>query len=240
MGEKGGGDIREGAILGLDTSTAVCTVAVVAADRVLAQERLEGQKIHGSVLLPLTIRVLERSGVGREGLAAVAVGVGPGSFTGVRIGVATAKALAWARGLPLVGVPSLDALAWELPPPAPLICAMLDARRENVYYRVYHRAGGEPRATGEPGIGAVRDLAAWLARQEQEVALLGDAAVRHRLLLQDALGRRALFRPGPAGLPQGAKVARLGLRRLEEGMQDDPMALLPVYLKPSQAELAQG
>ncbi len=128
-------------ILGIDTTTLSCSVALLREDSVLAEMTLNIKKTHSERLMPLLDRMLTESGIEREALDAIAAAAGPGSFTGLRIGVSTARALAQALQIPAVPVCTLAALAAAIPVPGALVCPLLDARRNQVYTALY-RIGG--------------------------------------------------------------------------------------------------
>ncbi|MCR3923329.1 MAG: tRNA (adenosine(37)-N6)-threonylcarbamoyltransferase complex dimerization subunit type 1 TsaB, partial [Firmicutes bacterium] len=127
-------------VLGIDTATLVCSAAVVSEEKILAEYTLHVKKTHSERLLPLIDTLLRDAGLTPRDLDAVAISVGPGSFTGLRIGMVTAKALGQALQLPLCGVSTLTALAAQHPYFPGLVCPILDARREQVYQALF-RAG---------------------------------------------------------------------------------------------------
>ena len=133
-------------ILGIDTITLACSVALLQDGVLLAEFTLNVKKTHSERLMPLVEKLLQESGVEREQLQAIAVAAGPGSFTGIRIGVATARALAQGLAIPAVGISTLEALAEGITAPGALVCPLLDARRNQVYTALYRRetalAGG--------------------------------------------------------------------------------------------------
>ncbi|MGB9825310.1 MAG: tRNA (adenosine(37)-N6)-threonylcarbamoyltransferase complex dimerization subunit type 1 TsaB, partial [Desulfofundulus sp.] len=130
-------------VLGIEAATPVAAVAVVDGERLLAERMVNNRRTHSVNLLPMIKAVLEDAGVGREDLGGIAVSSGPGSFTGLRIGMATAKTLAQVWGLPVVGVGTLDALAHPLTGQGGLICPILNARKDEVYAAVYRTVDGE-------------------------------------------------------------------------------------------------
>src|SRR5690606_4871070 len=129
-----------GVILSIETATSVCSVALHDEDsRRIAMAELFQENVHAQKLMPLIETLLQQAGVGQDELCAVAVSRGPGSYTGLRIGVSTAKGLAYALGIPLIGVETLDALARRAIPfakPDDLVVTMIDARRMEVYCKI--------------------------------------------------------------------------------------------------------
>ena len=193
---------------------------------------------HADTLPTLVERVLTDAGCTIEQLDGLAVSIGPGSFTGLRIGLAFAKGVAFAGRLPLVPVPTLEALAWVADAaPGETVCAALDARKREVYAAFFRiEPGGRPaRLTPD----AALSPAALDARLEKGTILVGDAAE----VYADVLGTRATVRPFASHHPSGGVVARLGTEQLLAGRAARPEAglgaLEPVYVRPADAELPQ-
>lgn len=186
-----------------------------------------------TVSLPrLVERTLAAAGLVIADVDALAVSIGPGSFTGLRVGLALAKGLAFAGRLPLVGVPTLEALAWAADAaPGERICAALDARKQEVYAALFDASADGPRRLTPDMALRPADLA---ARLEPRCVLVGDASDVHGAVL----GVRAVVRPFATHHPRGGIVARLGAARLARGDADDVGALEPTYVRAPEAELA--
>ncbi|TLN04343.1 tRNA (adenosine(37)-N6)-threonylcarbamoyltransferase complex dimerization subunit type 1 TsaB, partial [bacterium] len=125
-------------VLGIETATQVAGVAVVNEDRLVAERFVHNRKTHSQNLLPMIQQVLEDTGISPRELGGIAVSGGPGSFTGLRIGMAAAKSMAQVLGIPVTAVPTLDALAWNVTGVEGLICPILDARKQEVYTCLYN------------------------------------------------------------------------------------------------------
>lgn len=224
-------------MLGIEAATQVAAVAVVCGERLVAERLVNNQRTHSANLLPMLKGVMEDAQVGHRDLGGIAVSVGPGSFTGLRIGMATAKTLAQAWGLPVVGVSTLEGLAFALAGREGLICPVLHAKRGEVYAALY-RAGKEglylvegPLALPPP------DLARKLLESGQAVTVIGEGALMHRELLQGILRDRLSFAPESLMWPRAAHIAALGYRLLVQNKGVDPLKLLPDYVRPSEAEI---
>ena len=224
-------------LLAIETATPAQSVALVEDDRLLAELSYEARGNRGGVLLPTVDQVLKKAGVAARDLDTVAVSVGPGSFTGLRVGLATAKGLALGSGARLVGVPTLEALAEGYAYADGTICALLDAYRGEVYMAVFRRNGStferiSPDAVLTPGAVALA-----LAAVEGPVHLIGNGAARYRDQLEAALGGRACVSDeGMRAAPMAAVVARLGIRQFAGGNKPDAEVAL-VYLRRAEAEV---
>ncbi|MDI3328853.1 MAG: tRNA (adenosine(37)-N6)-threonylcarbamoyltransferase complex dimerization subunit type 1 TsaB [Alicyclobacillaceae bacterium] len=183
------------AVLALDTATADLSVAVGEGGRLLAEVVLQLEKHHSAHVLHWIERLLAACGKGPGDIHTVVVGVGPGSYTGVRVGVTVAKTLAWARNLPVVSVSTLAGLAGYGRYFPGVVVPMIDARRQRVYAAIF-AGGGGLRREGADRVWGIPDLLDVLAEDGRPVLALGDGAVRYRDLLEDRLGERlAVGRP---------------------------------------------
>ena len=220
-------------ILGIETSTRVCSVALVDSGQVAVEYTLNIGVHHAERLVPMVRSVLEQAGKALADLSAVAVASGPGSFTGLRIGMSTAKGLCAGARLPLVAVPTLEALAYPVAAQDIPVCPMLDARRGQVYAGLYRREGEQVIRLALDAVIAAEDLARTLPRP---VLLVGEGAEAYRDEITACLGDAALFASGLLGLPRAGAVALLGSRRVDAGDVDDLADTEPQYLRRSQAE----
>ena len=237
-------------VLGLETATNVCGVALVDDDRVLAEFSTSGRLTHSQRLMPLVEQALTEAGIDRGRLDGIAVSAGPGSFTGLRIGLATAKGLGFALDRPVLAVPTLDALAFNVWAWRGLICPLLDARKDQVYAALYR--GSPPAGAGGDGTGAAghmlrrlggywaMDIGSLLDRLSafnEPVLFLGDALPRYGTGIAERLGPKAHFAPGSGRFPRAASVADLGLRRLAAGRRPGAAEARPIYVRQSEAEV---
>ncbi|MGI6659150.1 MAG: tRNA (adenosine(37)-N6)-threonylcarbamoyltransferase complex dimerization subunit type 1 TsaB [Dethiobacteraceae bacterium] len=223
-------------IMGIDTATLVCSVAVVSAEKTLAEYTQQVKKTHSERLLPLIDTLLRDIGLQPQDLSGIAVAGGPGSFTGLRIGMVTAKALGQALAIPLCSVSTLAALAAQHPLFPGVICPILDARREQVYNALF--AAGTPmtRLTADRAL-PVAELVAELKKQTKPVLFVGDAVPVYRPLLSEVLAERACFMPPESAICRAASVARLGLAQFRAGEGQSWRDLRPSYIRRSEAEV---
>jgi tRNA threonylcarbamoyladenosine biosynthesis protein TsaB len=193
---------------------------------------------HAATLPRLVEQVLADAGERPVRGDAVAVAIGPGSFTGLRIGLSFAKGLAFATGLGIVGVPTLDALALAAPPWTGVLCAGLDARKQEIYATLYIRENGGIVRLGEPVAVAARALAEVLT---PPCTVIGDAVEAYGAVFRDVLGDAVTLLASDVLPPRASAVARLAAARLaRDPAGDDLVTLAPGYIRPAEAELTQS
>jgi tRNA threonylcarbamoyladenosine biosynthesis protein TsaB len=220
-------------LLAVESATLSGGVALLDGDTLLGEITLNIALTHSERLMSAVDRLLDDCGLAPADLDGLAVSVGPGSFTGLRVGLATVKGLAMALDLPVAAVPTLDALAARLPFADAPVCPILDARKGEVYLSLYRwREDGMAREWDY--LALPPELAA--ARLEAPVILLGDGIEACRPWLE-RLGTGARVAPVAQRLPSAAAVAGLGRTALAAGAGVDAEALAPFYLRPSEAEL---
>ncbi len=228
-------------VLGIETSTAVISVAVAAGAQVLGEFSLTARQGHMEHLLPLIDRLLAGLGITVADLDGFAASVGPGSFTSLRVGLATCKSLAHTVGKPVAEVPTLDVLAWGLQGTEGLICPVLTARREEVYTALY--------VNSHQG---VKRLSSYLALNPAEMALrlrgelragitfTGEGACKNWELFRQYLEERAIL-AGPARMwPRAGYTALLGTEIFSEGEGKAPGAMQALYIKPPPVRMGVG
>ncbi|HET7875010.1 MAG TPA: tRNA (adenosine(37)-N6)-threonylcarbamoyltransferase complex dimerization subunit type 1 TsaB [Methylomirabilota bacterium] len=220
-------------VLALETATLAGGAALVENGRVVGQCLLNITLTHSERLMAVVDRLLQDCGWEPKHVEGLAVSVGPGSFTGLRVGVATAKGLALALGVPVAPVPTLDAMAALLPFADAPVCPILDARKGEVYLSRYHWNGSAMERDWDylalPPEAAARRL-------EPPVIVLGDGVPACRPYL-DRHGPGIRTAPAAQSLPSPAVVGQLGHAMLEAGQGVSGDQLTPLYLRPSEAEL---
>lgn len=221
-------------ILGIETSTTTGSVAVVSEDGVIAQYSLNVEVTHSERLMSTVDRVLNDTGLTIADMDGYAVAIGPGSFTGLRIGLAAVKGLALVTGKPVAAVPTLKALAWNLPYAAYPVCPMLDARKNEVYAAMYRFEGA---ALAHVMAEAVISLPRLVERISGKTLFTGEASQLFRKEILNLFGDRALFAPRATMLPSAATVAELGLDMIKNGKQADLDSLTPMYIRRPEAEV---
>lgn len=223
-------------LLAIDTTTNVCSVALGKEDKLWAEITLNTKKTHSQRLMPAVKSLLRDAGVDKKQLEGLAVAIGPGSFTGIRIGMATVQGLALGLNIPVIGVMTLDALAEGCSFFPELICPLLDARREQVY-TCFYRGGAEgPVALEPPAALTLDELIARVKGFEEKVLFTGDALETFRNKLLKALGNRYMEMPFPSRLNRAALVLQKGLKSWEKDGPIPVYALKPYYIRLPEAE----
>lgn len=223
-------------ILAIDTATQVSSVAVLKEGRLLAELTMQGKLTHSETLLPHIEQVLKMAAVAKEELTGIAVSNGPGSFTGLRIGLAAAKAMSYVLGIPLVGVSTLQALAYQLPAPGVRVMCLLDAQKGNAYVESYRWENNSLQVVDSVQVAKITDIVAACANMNEQVILLGDA-VQKKVAGKLELPANVSVAPPHIVMPRAACVAMLGQAKLMAGETDNVMDLEPVYIRRSEAEV---
>lgn len=228
-------------ILAVDTSTSLAGIAIAVDEQIVAESLLNTNRTLSARLIPEIERLLATAGLDIADIDLFASTVGPGSFTGVRGGVATIQGLALAVGKPCAGFSSLAMLAMNFSLSKSLICPMLDARKSELYAALYDCSSPTPTPRiGDCVLPPALFLDRIVAETEEQVIFLGDGAVRYHDLIADLLGNKALFAPFPLHPPHAANGTLLALEASRRGELLEPWQLLPVYLRASDAELMKN
>lgn len=223
-------------ILGLDSSGIVASVAVVEDDALIAEYTVNYKKTHSQTLLPMLDEIAKMTELDLDSIDAIAVAAGPGSFTGLRIGSATAKGLGLALKKPLVAIPTVEGLAYNLYDTPGLICPIMDARRKQVYTGVYQFEDHRLIKVEDQMAVPMETLIEKLNAYGQNVTFLGDGVPVFRELIGEKLKVPFSFAPAHVNKQRAAAVAALGLVYMEEGKTESALEHNPDYLRVSQAE----
>lgn len=223
-------------ILGLDSSGIVASVAVVEDDILVAEYTVNYKKIHSQTLLPMLDEIAKMTELDLNTIDAIAVAAGPGSFTGLRIGSATAKGLGLALKKPLVAVPTVEGLAYNLYDTQGLICPIMDARRKQVYTGIYRFEDHRLVTVEDQMAVPMEELITKLNAYQQPVTFLGDGVPVFKDMIAEKLTVSYTFAPAHVNKQRAAAVAALGLVYYKEGKIQTAMEHIPDYLRVSQAE----
>lgn len=224
-------------ILGIDTATRVAGAAVIGEGRLISERFIHNLKTHSQNILPMIQQVVDDAGITPGDLAGIAVTGGPGSFTGLRIGMSVAKTMSLALKIPVVSVSTLKALAWNIFSTEGLICPILDARKNEVYTCIYKSGDKDLVELIAPAALSIEDLIEELAGTEGQVTFLGDAVPVFGNILKERIGKRARFASMINSFPRASAAAELGLSLLKDTDPEESIFLQPVYLRKSEAEV---
>lgn len=223
-------------VLGIDSSGLTASAAIVEDDRLVAEYTVNYKKTHSQTLLPMLDEIVRMTETDLDSIDVIAVAAGPGSFTGLRIGSATAKGLGLALKKPLAAVPTVEALAYNLWGAKDVVCPLMDARRNQVYTGIYEFVQGELcTIEGQMALG-VKELAEKLNLLGREVIFLGDGVPVYRELLEEKLQAAHQYAPAHLNRQRAGAVAALGLSYARRGYLQSAAEHQPEYLRPSQAE----
>lgn len=237
-------------ILGIDSSGLVASVAVVENDVLLGEYSTNYKKTHSQTLLPMLDELKKMIELDLNTIDAIAISAGPGSFTGLRIGAATAKGLGFALNKPLVEVPTLEGMAYQLWGSSSLVCPIMDARRNQVYTGIYEFVEKAEEAKGQAGTQLrselravmpqaamdIRDLLGELGRLDRKVVFLGDGVAVYQKVIREECPVPFTFAPAHLNAQRAGSVAALGAVFYAKGLTISADQHQPEYLRKSQAE----
>ena len=222
-------------ILGIESSSLVASVAVVTDDTVTAEYTVNFKKTHSQTLLPMLDEVVKMIELDLDTIDAIAVSGGPGSFTGLRIGSATAKGLGLALDKPLIHVPTVDGLAYNMWGYYGLICAIMDARRGQVYTGIYRMKDGMEIIKEQCPMD-MRELIRELNEIGEPTVFLGDGVPVNKKIIEEEMRTPYIFAPAHMNRQRGAAIAALGAVYYSRGEVETAAEHKPDYLRKSQAE----
>lgn len=219
-------------ILAIETSTQICSLALLRDKKVLAEWYVQSGRTHSTGIMYQLNGLLERSKIAKSELQAIAVNIGPGSFTGLRIGLSLGKALAIALNIPIIGVSSDKVLACAGELTTDYLAVLIDAQRDNFYYTLYKCSNNRQTLLAATRVAHVRDIEAELSDLGQRVLLTGD--YNERLFTE--FDNRCIL-PEHVRLPRATNLGILATELLVSGQQDSAYTLGINYIKPSEAEI---
>ena len=219
-------------ILSIDTSTKNFSLAVSDGSKILVSSTLKLDKILSESIIPAIDQSLKKAKVPLAKIDGFAVGLGPGSFTSLRVGLATVKALHFATGKPVVGIPSLDVLAMSVKDDDDQICAMTDARRNMIYACLYAKKNGDLKRKSDYWLMTIKDL---LKKIKGKAVLIGDGLT---LLKNEKFDKKNFcLAPEKLWYPEAGVLSQLALKRFKARQTDDVNRLVPLYLYPEDCQV---
>lgn len=232
-------------ILAIDSATPVAGVALLNGEKLIKEEFSNYKKTHSETLMLMVDRVLKECECTIQQVDVFAVTTGPGSFTGLRIGLAAVKGLGMATGKPVTGVSTLDTLAHNICGSDALVCPLLDARKQEVYCGFYDVTGAIPYALSEilacsPAEFVVKAREIAREKNKDRIALLGDGYYPYAQFFQEELANKLQIPPPHLMLPRASALGSLGLKKAHQGEFEDIFKLRPSYIRLSEAEYRLG
>lgn len=220
-------------ILSLDTTAEVCTAAICNGDKLIAEMTVNTGNTHSQTLLPVVEQILKISGMSLNDVDYFACSTGPGSFTGVRIGVATIKGTAYGKNKPCVSVSTLEALAYNLIGYDGIICPVMNARRNQVYNALFRCNGGKITRLCPDRALSIDELDEELSSLDERIYLVGDG---YGITVKGFKKTKTEYVPERIRYQSGYSVAQCALKQIDAGEIFSDSAIKPIYLRPSQAE----
>lgn len=222
-------------VLSIDSATDAATAAVVSDDQILGEMNFANKKQHSVLIMPMIDGLLKSLDLTINDIDGFVISKGPGSFTGLRIGMATIKGLSFGSSKPYVSISSLDSLAYNLYGTNGIICPIMDALRENVYCGLYKFENGEMIKIMDYDRLSLEELVSKLKEFNEPVYFVGDGTKKYGELLKNSL-ENCFFAPNNLNYTRASSLGELGIKLLSQGISDDINASNPLYLRKSQAE----
>jgi tRNA threonylcarbamoyladenosine biosynthesis protein TsaB len=223
-------------VVAIETSTPQTSVAIASETGLIARTSVAG-KARQEAVTPALDQLLRWSGITLDQVGGIAVGTGPGLFTGLRVGVQTAKTLAHVLAVPILGISSLDTLAFSVRYTQKRIVAVIDGRRGEVFWSIYRRVPDGVFRETEPVVSRPDHLVAELAVSPEDVLAVGNGAILYRYALQE-IGTQVEFASATVAHPDAAALAELAIPRFLREEHDRLTDIVPTYLRKSDAEIA--
>ncbi len=222
-------------ILSLDSATESATCAILDDNRILGEIIFNYKKQHSLILMPMIDELFKNTDMSINDIDAFVASKGPGSFTGLRIGMATIKGLSQGTKKPFVTLSTLDSLAYNLAYTDGIICPILDALRDNVYTALYTFKDCQLIRISEYMNISLNELVTMLKEKNSSISFVGDGVPKFKERLLEHLPK-ASFAPAHLNLAKASSLGELGLKLLSNGIEDDIYASVPIYLRKPQAE----
>ena len=223
-------------MLAIESSGMTASVAVATKDSLIGEYTINYKKTHSQTLLPMIDELIRFINMDKKDIDIVAVSAGPGSFTGLRIGSATAKGIALALDIPIVTVPTLKAMAYNFQGYDGLICPMMDARRNRAYTGIYTFCENGLETVWDDTVEEMKEIIDKINSLGKKIILLGDGCKVYEEYLKENLKVPYIIAPLHRNQQSAAALAALGFKMYEEGIVETAAQHKPIYLRPSQAE----
>lgn len=221
-------------ILAIDTSSKICSVSILENDDVILEKHTNDEKTHSQNLMPLVDGIFKESNLSLDDIDLLSCCLGPGSFTGIRIGIATVKAFADVKNIPVAGVTSLESLAYNIDEPG-LIISLIDAKNDNVYYSLFSFDGNNYNQIGEYKADNIQNILDYLSIYDDPLLFVGDGSILHQDKIQTYI-KNPKFASEKQNIQTSISIGKSAYNKYKSGNYGDSSTILPIYLKKSQAE----
>jgi len=222
-------------ILAIDTSSSICSVAILEDKNIIIEKHNDDEKTHSQKLMPLIDEIFKESNLTLDDIDLLACGQGPGSFTGIRIGISTVKAFADVKSIPIIGVTSLEALAYNINTDG-LIATLIDAKHDNVYFALYDLKDGKYTQVIEPVSDSISNVIQSLKDFDTVLTFVGDGSEVHRDLLASEFSN-CVFATSTQNIQTSISIGKSAFDKYTTSDYKPEFSLSPIYLKKSQAEI---
>lgn len=222
-------------ILAIDTSSKICSVSVLEDANVIIEKHNDDEKTHSQKLMPLIDETLKEVNLTLDNIDLLACCLGPGSFTGIRIGISTVKAFADVKNIPIIGVTSLESLAYNIENEG-LIASIIDAKHDNVYFALFNLSNGNYQTIVEPTSGEISNFIPLLQQYDERITLIGDGAEVHKNLLSKEI-HNPVFASETQNNQTSISIGKSAYNKYNCDNYIKEYSVSPIYLKKSQAEI---
>lgn len=221
-------------ILAIDTSSKICSVSILDDDNLIIEKHNDDEKTHSQKLMPIIDETLKEANLSLNDINLLACCQGPGSFTGIRIGISTVKAFADVKNIPIVGVTALESLAYNINNEG-LIASVIDAKHDNVYFGLYKLENGKYFEICKPLSDNINNIIKKLENYSDKITLVGDGAIFHKEILSNL--SNVFFANEEENLQTSISVGLAALAKYKNEDYEKEYSISPIYLKKSQAEI---
>lgn len=217
-------------VLGIESSCDILSVSIIDEGRLIGCIKSLRNKGHSAYLTPMIKDILKMAKLSLDDMYGFALSIGPGSFTGLRVGVATVKGLSFATGKPVIGIPTLDVIADNLGLIRGIACPILDAKKGKVYTTMYEYKNARQKRLLSYKLITADEAIDMAIEKKKDTIFLGDGLKLYKNRIKSRLKNKASFAPEHLWFPSAETVARIGEIRFKEGKREDPEELLPMYM----------
>jgi tRNA threonylcarbamoyladenosine biosynthesis protein TsaB len=222
-------------ILAIDTSSKICSVSILEDNNVIIENHNDDEKTHSQKLMPLIDETLKQANITLDNIDLLACCQGPGSFTGIRIGISTVKAFADVKNIPIIGVTSLESLAYNIHSEG-LIASIIDAKHDNVYFALYTVSNERYETIIKPMSDEISNIVQLLKQYNEKITFVGDGAAVHQDLIRQEI-ENSIFADNMQNIQTSISVGKSAFDKYKSADYQPEYSLSPIYLKKSQAEI---